>query len=89
MNAVYLDGDIIYVDNFAEITDGVVTNLVWIAETNADEFPHCVRIGDRPVAIGDTCDGTYFYHNGEIVFNKEERLMDAKQALTILGVTES
>lgn len=88
MNAVYTDGDIIYVDNFAEITDGVVTNLVWIAETNADEFPNCVRIGDRPVAVGDTYDGTYFYRDGEIVLNNAERLMDAQQALAVLGVTE-
>lgn len=88
MNAVYTDGDIIYVDNFAEITDGIVTNLIWIAETNADEFTNCVRIGDRPVAVGDTYDGTYFYHDGEIVLNNEERLMDAQQALEVLGVTE-
>lgn len=88
MNAVYNDGDIIYVDNFAEITNGVVTNLVWIAETNADEFPNCVRIGDRPVAIGDTYDGTYFYHDGEIVLTAEERLSDAVSALEVLGVSE-
>lgn len=88
MNAVYTNGDIIYVDNFAEITDGLVTNLVWIAEINAEEFTNCVRIGDRPVAIGDTYDGTYFYHDGVIVLNKEERLMDARQALNVLGVTE-
>ena len=88
MNAVYTDGDIIYVDNFAEITNGVVTNLIWIAETNADEFTNCVRIGDRPVAVGDTYDGTYFYHDSEIVLNNNERLMDAQQALEVLGVTE-
>lgn len=86
MNAVYIDGGIIYVDNFAEINNGVVTNLVWIAEINADEFPYCVRIGDRPVAIGDTYDGTDFYHNGEKVLTTFE---DAQSALEVLGVTES
>lgn len=88
MNAIYTDESIIYVDNFAEIIDGIVTNIVWIAEINAEEFTNCVRIGDRPVVIGDTYDGTYFYHDGEIVLNTEEKLMDAQQALEILGVTE-
>ena len=86
MNAVYSNGSIIYVDNFAEIINGVVTNLVWIAEVNADEFPNCVRIGDRPVAIGDTYDGADFYHNGEKVLTSLE---DARFALELLGVIES
>ena len=88
MSEMYINGNIIYADNFAEITDGIVTNLLWISESNADEFPNCVKIGDRPVAIGDTYDGTYFYHNGEIVLNNEERMMDAIQALAVLGVIE-
>ena len=88
MSEIYINGDIVYADNFAEITDGIVTNLLWIAESNADEFPNCVKIGDRPVTIGDTYDGTYFYHNGEIVLNNEERMMDAIQALAVLGVIE-
>lgn len=85
MNAVYNNGELIYVENFAEITDGVVTNLVWIAEVNADDFPNCIRIGDRPVSIGDTYDGKNFYHNGEKVLTSLE---DAQSALLVLGVLE-
>lgn len=88
MNGIYQDGDIIYVDSFAKIENGIVTDILWIAETNADEFPDCIRLDGRPVEIGDTYDGETFYHDGAKVLTTAERLADAESALNVLGVSE-
>lgn len=51
--------------NYALISDGIVENIISLYPGNAKEFPTAVPMDDYPVAIGDTYDGTYFYHNGE------------------------
>ena len=59
--------------NYALIEDGVVTNIIWLSYTNADDFPNAVAMGDLPVAIGDTWDGENFYRNGEKVASALEQ----------------
>lgn len=67
--------DVIYIDNYAEIEDGQVKNIIWLASSNAGEFPNCILINENlPVAIGDTYDGQNFYHNGELVLTNEQFL---------------
>lgn len=39
--------------NYALIENGIVANLIWLHEGNADEFPAAVAIGEQMVAIGD------------------------------------
>lgn len=69
------DQDVIYIDNYAEIEDGQVINIIWLASSNAGEFPNCVRVGENlPVTIGDTYDGYNFYHDGEMVLTNEQSL---------------
>ena len=77
--------------DYALVENGIVTNLIWLHPSNADDFPNAVQIGDIPVAIGDTYDGEHFFRNGERVLTHEERLMqdiaDMQAALELLGVT--
>ena len=79
--------------NYALIEDGVVTNIIWLYPSNADDFPSAVPMNDYPVAIGDTWDGTFFYRNGEKVLTRAEQeeanRQDMEAALKLLGVTET
>ena len=59
--------------NYALIEDGVVTNIIWLSYTNADDFPNAVAMGDLPVVIGDTWDGENFYRDGEKVVSGLEQ----------------
>lgn len=59
--------------NYALIENGIVTNIIWLSYTNADDFPNAVAMGDLPVAIGDTWDGENFYRNGEKVVSALEQ----------------
>lgn len=76
----------------AVIDDGVVTNVIVVAD--GYKGPHVV-VGDLPVAIGDSYDGTDFYRDGVKVISEAERLAaemdDMRHALALLGVvpTES
>lgn len=68
--------------NYALIENGEVTNVIWLMETNADEFENAVKAGDRPVGIGDTYDGADFYRDGVKVLTPLEEMyamMDAMQ----------
>lgn len=71
----------------AVIDDGVVTNVIVVAD--GYKGPHLV-VGDLPVAIGDTYDGTDFYRDGVKVISEAARLAaemdDMRQALALLGV---
>lgn len=77
--------------NFAILNHGTVTALVGIMPTNWKQFEEIVP-APLNVMVGDTWDGTRFYHDGEIVLTPEEILQeemaDLYEALTILGVTE-
>lgn len=76
--------------NYAIIDDGVVTNTIWLTESNAPEFPEAVKIGDRPVAVGDSLIDGKFYRDGvEILSPLEEKELenaDMRNALNELGV---
>ena len=39
---------------YAIVTDGTVTNVIVLRETNAGDFPGAVALHDRPVGIGET-----------------------------------
>lgn len=74
--------------NYALIEDGVVTNIIWLSYTNADDFPNAVAMGELPVAIGDTWDGERFYRNGERILTQTEEMQDMADALTLLGAND-
>jgi len=40
--------------NYALIENGIITNIIWLYEGNAEDFPGAVPLRDRPVQIGDT-----------------------------------
>lgn len=75
--------------NYALIEDGVVTNIIWLSYTNADDFPNAVAIIDLLVAIGDTWDGEYFYRDGQRILTRTEKIQDMADALTLLGVNDA
>ena len=63
-----------YATNFAVIGDGIVTNVLWGMVYNMPtDFPNTVQTDDLAVSVGDTYDGTHFYHDGVRVLTREER----------------
>lgn len=76
--------------NYALVENGVVTNIIWLYETNADEFPGAVKLGERQVEIGDTYEDGRFYRNGAEVLTAEEtaqlEAVTYAEALQTLGV---
>lgn len=58
--------------NYALIENGIVANLIWLNESNADDFPSAVPIGDRPVAIGDAYAHGAFTRDGKPVLTPLE-----------------
>lgn len=76
--------------NYALIENGVVTNIIWLYETNSDEFPTAVKLGERQVEIGDTYEDGRFYRDGAEVLTAEEAAVQAAalyaEALQTLGV---
>ena len=75
---------------YAIITDGIVTNIIALNDRNASDFPTAVKLGDRPVDIGDTYADGKFYRDGVEVLTPLEHAqaeIDAyKAALNELGV---
>lgn len=69
----------------AMIENGVVTNIIVI---DADRYKgSAVQTGELPVAIGDTYDGTDFWHDGEkVVVPVADPNAEYIEALKILGV---
>lgn len=76
--------------NYALITNGVVSNIIWLDERNAGEWPGAVRLGERMVEVGDTYDGEKFRRDGtEVLTAAEAAQMEAAQyaaALQVIGV---
>lgn len=76
--------------NYALIENGIVTNIIWLYETNAEEFPNAVRLGERQVEIGDTYEDGKFFREGTEVLTAEEAAVQAAalyaEALETLGV---
>ena len=75
---------------YALIDNGIVTNVIALNDRNASDFPTAVKLGDRPVGIGDTYTDGKFYHDGVEVLTQMEQAqaeIDAyKAALNELGV---
>lgn len=76
--------------NYALIENGIVTNIIWLYETNAEEFPSAVKLGERQVEIGDTYEDGKFFRDGAEVLTAEEAAVQAAalyaEALETLGV---
>lgn len=76
--------------NYALIENGIVTNIIWLYETNAEEFPSAVKLGERQVEIGDTYeDGKFFREGTEVLTAEEAAQLEAvtyAEALQVLGV---
>ena len=76
--------------NYALIENGIVTNIIWLYEGNASDFPAAVKLGDRPVAIGDTyIDGKFYRDGNEVLTALEIVQLESetyKTALQTLGV---
>ncbi len=71
---------------YAVITEGTVTNVITLWETNAGDFPGAVALHDRPVGIGDTYQDGKFYRGGQEVLTAQEEIEQYKAALQTLGV---
>lgn len=71
---------------YAVITEGTVTNVITLWETNAGDFPGAVALHDRPVGIGDTYSEGKFYRDGKEVLTAQEEIEQYKAALQTLGV---
>jgi hypothetical protein len=71
---------------YAVITEGTVTNVITLWETNAGDFPGAVALHDRPVGIGDTYQDGKFYRGGQEVLTSQEEIAQYKAALNTLGV---
>ena len=76
--------------NYAVVEEGLVSNVIWLNDSNADEFPNAVPLGDVPAGIGDTYDGAHFYRDGErvrtLLEQAQAQAQDMRAALSLLGV---
>ena len=75
---------------YALIDNGIVSNVIVLNDRNASDFPTAVKLGDRPVAIGDTYTDGKFYRDGVEVLTPMEQaqaeMTEYKAALNELGV---
>ena len=75
---------------YALIEGGIVTNVIVLNDRNASDFPTAVKLGDRPVGIGDTYADGKFYRDGVEVLTPMEQaqaeITEYKAALNTLGV---
>ena len=75
---------------YAIVTDGIVTNVIALNDRNASDFHASVKLGDRPVGIGDTYADGKFYRDGVEVLTPMEQAQEEidayKSALNELGV---
>lgn len=76
--------------NYALVENGIVTNIIWLYETNAEEFPNAVKLGERQVEIGDTYEDECFFRDGVQILTEAEAAQIAalqyEEALKVLGV---
>lgn len=75
---------------YAIVDNGAVANIIALNDRNASDFPTAVKLGDRPVAIGDTYADGKFYRDGKEVLTPMEQaqaeITEYKAALNELGV---
>lgn len=72
--------------SYAWIENGVVTNVIVLNDRNAGDFPKAVKLGNRPVAVGDSYVDGKFYRGGAEVLTPDEENAALKAALEALGV---
>ena len=75
---------------YSLIDNGVVSNIIALNDRNAGDFPTAVKLGDRPVGIGDIYADGKFYRDGVEVLTPMEQaqaeMTEYKAALHELGV---
>ena len=75
---------------YAIVDNSAVTNIIALNDRNASDFPTAVKLGDRPVGIGDTYTDGKFYREGVEVLTPmeqaQEEIDEYKAALNELGV---
>ena len=75
---------------YALIDNGIVSNVIVLNDRNASDFPTAVKLGDRPVGIGDTyTDGKFYRYGVEVLTPMEQaqaEMTEYKAALNELGV---
>lgn len=71
---------------YAIIQNNIVTNIIVLRDTNAQDFPEAVSLSDRPVAIGDSYIDGKFYRDNKEVLTPAEEIEQYKAALAILGI---
>ena len=76
--------------NYALVENGIVTNIIWLNERNAAEWPGAVRLGERMVEVGDTYEGEKVWRGGTEVLTAAEAAQQEAAAyaaaLMTLGV---
>lgn len=78
--------------NYALLDEnGMITNVIWLLPSNAEDFPDAVPLEDYPAGIGDQCIDGVFYRDGERIKRNAELVLeemdDMRAALHNLGVT--
>ena len=71
---------------YAIITGSIVSNIIQLNDRNASDFPNAVKLGDRPVGIGDSCADGKFFRDGKEVLTADEENAVLRAALETLGV---
>lgn len=62
--------------NYALVENSIVANVISLRDSNAHDFPNAVKLGDRPVGIGDTYENSKFYRDGKEVLTELERQIE-------------
>ena len=71
---------------YAIVTSSIVSNIIQLNDRNASDFPNAVKLGDRPVGIGDSCADGKFFRDGKEVLTADEENALLRAALETLGV---
>ena len=71
---------------YAIITGSIVSNIIQLNDRNAGDFPQAVKLGDRPVGIGDSYQDGKFFRDGKEVLTTDEENALLRAALKTLGV---
>ena len=71
---------------YAWIENGTVSNIIQLNDRNAGDFPQAVKLGDRPVGIGDSYTDGKFFRDGKEVLTTDEENALLRAALETLGV---
>lgn len=82
------------VQNYALLDENnIVTNIIWMADENAPEFPNSKCLGSIPAAVGDqyNLDKNKFYRDGIEVKTAEQKALDnaAELEQTLAETVES